>query len=62
MYISLRCGGCKKMELPYYVGKNGFINVTRSAKRGLIAFLNFQLQLVTAHNVLSLLMQNCDPI
>jgi len=30
--------------------------VTRSAKRGLIAFLNFKLQLVTTHSVLSLLM------
>ena len=29
--------------------------VTRSAKRGLIAFLNFQLQSVVTHNVLSLL-------
>ena len=30
--------------------------VTGSAKRGLIAFLNFQLQLVTTHGVFSLLM------
>ena len=30
------------------------VNVTGSAKRGLIAFLNFQLQLVTIQSVFSL--------
>jgi len=36
------------------------IIVTGSAKRGLIAFLNFQLQLVTTYSMFSLLMYNCS--
>ena len=35
-----------------------YIYVTGSAKRGLIAFLKFQLQSVVTHSVFSLLIQN----
>ena len=40
------------LSVTYYKQKK---YVTESAKRGLIAFLNFQLQSVVTHNVLSLL-------
>ena len=40
----------------YQNHRNPNIFVTGSAKRGLIAFLNFQLQFVATHSVFSLLM------